>query len=177
MKAITLVLGGARSGKSRYALKLASKFKRVTFVATARASDGEMQRKIDLHRAERPSHWSTIEAPRDLAGALRDADSRSDLLLVDCLTLYVANVVAGRDGSEQRFRGHARAICEALQGARTSVIVVSNEVGSGMVPAYRSGRIYRDLLGQLNQEVAHIADRVIYMVAGLPLTVKDTRRL
>lgn len=175
MKSITLILGGARSGKSRYALNLASEFKRVTFIATARASDVEMRRKIDAHRAERPASWRTVEAPLDLPDVLRQGGRKSDVLLIDCLTVYLANILRSKDGSAQRFRGHLQEICEALQGVKPSVIVVSNEVGSGIVPAYRSGRIYRDLLGQFNQEVARIADRVIFMVAGLPLTIKDVR--
>ncbi|MDE3180765.1 MAG: bifunctional adenosylcobinamide kinase/adenosylcobinamide-phosphate guanylyltransferase [Acidobacteriota bacterium] len=175
MKSITLILGGARSGKSRYALNLASEFKRVTFIATARASDVEMRRKIDAHRAERPPSWRTVEVPRELPDALRKEGRKSDVLLIDCLTVYLANILGSKDGSAQRFRGHLQEICEALQVAEASTIVVSNEVGSGIVPAYRSGRIYRDLLGQFNQEIARIADRVIFMVAGLPLTIKDVR--
>jgi adenosylcobinamide kinase / adenosylcobinamide-phosphate guanylyltransferase len=175
MKSIALILGGARSGKSRYAQQLAAEFRRVTVIATARPDDVEMQRKIDAHRSERPPSWTTVEAPLGLPGALRDADSGTDLLLIDCLTLYVANVLGTRDGSARLFRGHSQKICEALQSARASAIIVSNEVGSGIVPPYKSGRMYRDLLGQLNQEVARIADRVTYMVAGLPLTVKDLR--
>lgn len=173
MKSITLVLGGARSGKSRYALNLASEFKRVTFIATARASDVEMRRKIDAHRAERPASWRSVEAPLDLPGALRQEGGKVDALLIDCLTVYVANILGSKDGGAQRFRGHLQEVCGALQAAKPSVIAVSNEVGSGIVRAYRSGRIYRDLLGQFNQEVARIADRVIFMVAGLPLTIKD----
>ncbi|HUY13940.1 MAG TPA: bifunctional adenosylcobinamide kinase/adenosylcobinamide-phosphate guanylyltransferase [Terriglobia bacterium] len=175
MKTIALILGGARSGKSRYAQQLAAEFKKVTVIATARPSDEEMRRKIDTHRAERPPSWRTVEAPLELPDALRKEGGKVDALLIDCLTVYVANILGTKDGNAQRFRGHLQEICEALQGAAASAIVVSNEVGSGIVPAYRSGRIYRDLLGQFNQEIARIADRVIFMVAGLPLTIKDVR--
>lgn len=175
MKSIALILGGARSGKSRYAQQLAAEFKKVTFIATARPDDVEMRRKIATHRAERPPSWRTIEAPLELPDVLRKEGKRSDVLLIDCLTVYVANILGSKDSSEQRFRGHLQEICEVLQNSKASVIVVSNEVGSGIVPAYRSGRIYRDLLGQFNQGVARIADRVIFMVAGLPLTIKDVR--
>jgi adenosylcobinamide kinase/adenosylcobinamide-phosphate guanylyltransferase len=177
MKTIAVILGGARSGKSRYAQQLAAGFKKVTVIATARPGDAEMRSKIDTHRAERPPSWRTVEAPLDLPGALRKEGGNSDVLLIDCLTVYLANILGSKGGSAQRFRGHLQEICEALQDIEASAIVVSNEVGSGIVPAYRSGRIYRDLLGQVNQEIARIADRVIFMVAGLPLTVKDVRKL
>jgi adenosylcobinamide kinase / adenosylcobinamide-phosphate guanylyltransferase len=175
MNAITLVLGGARSGKSRYSQELASEFQRVIFIATARANDREMQRKIDAHRAERPRSWQTVEAPLDLPSVLHTVESGADLVLIDCLTLYVANILRTKYGRPGPFESHVQEICQALKRARVPTIVVSNEVGSGIVPTYASGRIYRELLGQLNQEVAKIADRVIYMVAGLPLTVKDVR--
>jgi adenosylcobinamide kinase/adenosylcobinamide-phosphate guanylyltransferase len=175
MKTIALILGGARSGKSRYAQQLAAEFKKVTVIATARASDAEMRRKIDAHRAERPRSWRTVESPLELQDALRKEGRKSDALLIDCLTVYLANILGSKDGSAQWFRGHLQEICEALQDIEASAIVVSNEVGSGIVPAYRSGRIYRDLVGQFNQEIASIADRVIFMVAGLPLTIKDVR--
>jgi adenosylcobinamide kinase/adenosylcobinamide-phosphate guanylyltransferase len=175
MKSITLILGGARSGKSRYAQQLAAAFKKVTVIATARPGDEEMRRKIDNHRAERPPSWRTVEVPLDLPGAFRNDGGKSDVLLIDCLTVYLANLLGTKEGKAQRFQGRLKEICEALQSAKPSVIVVSNEVGSGIVPAYRSGRIYRDLLGLFNQEVARIADRVIFMVAGLPLTIKDVR--
>jgi adenosylcobinamide kinase/adenosylcobinamide-phosphate guanylyltransferase len=175
MKTIALILGGARSGKSRYAQQLAAEFKKVTVIATARPSDVEMRRKIAIHRAERPPSWRTIEAPLGLPDVLRKEGEKSEVILIDCLTVYVANILGSKGGSEQRFRRHLREICEGLQSSKASVIVVSNEVGSGIVPAYRSGRIYRDLLGQFNQEIASIADRVIFMAAGVPLTIKDVR--
>src|SRR5487761_131545 len=175
MKTIALILGGARSGKSRYAQQLAAGFKKVTVIATARPGDVEMRRKIDAHRAERPRSWRTVEAPLELPDALRKEGRKSDVLLIDCLTLYVANMLRTKNGSKEGFQDHVRDLCETLQSTRPSVILVSNEVGSRIVPAYRSGRIYRDLLGQFNQEVARIADRVIFIVAGLPLTIKDVR--
>jgi adenosylcobinamide kinase/adenosylcobinamide-phosphate guanylyltransferase len=175
-KSVTLVLGGAQSGKSYYAQQLASHFERVTFIATARGTDTEMRKKIARHRRERPSAWRTIEAPLDLAKAIRSSSRESDVVLIDCLTVYVANVMTARRKSKSKSDSKEciNAVCDAIRTAEASVIVVSNEVGSGVVPPYRSGRAYRDFLGQMNQKVAQIADRVILMVAGVPMTVKES---
>ena len=172
-KTVTLVLGGARSGKSRYAQDLASAFPRVVYLATARREDAEMRTKIARHRRDRPSSWKTIEVSADLDCALREEGPRADLLLIDCLTFYMANIMGRKSGGHNRVRTHIQSLCEAVREAEASVVIVSNEVGSGIVPPYRSGREYRDLLGELNQQIAKVADRVILMVAGLPLTVKD----
>jgi adenosylcobinamide kinase / adenosylcobinamide-phosphate guanylyltransferase len=171
-RTITLVLGGARSGKSRWAQERAAKFRRVTYVATARAGDGEMRQKIARHRKERPGTWNTVEAPLRLPQTIRAESRKADVLLIDCLTVYVANVMRiGRKAQPENLR-HIEELCDAIQSSSTSIIAVSNEVGSGVVPAFRSGRVYRDLLGELNQKVAAIADNVVLMVAGVPLTVK-----
>lgn len=178
-KSITLVLGGAQSGKSYYAQQLASRFGRVAFIATARGTDAEMRKKIARHRLERPSGWMTIEAPLDLTRAISSASRESDVVLIDCLTVYVANAMSAGRKPKSRSKSDSRAcieaVCDAIRTAQTSVIVVSNEVGSGVVPPYRSGRAYRDFLGQMNQKVAQIADRVILMVAGLPMALKEVR--
>lgn len=173
-KEITLVLGGAQSGKSYYAQQLASDFERVTFIATARRSDSEMRKKIARHRRGRPASWRTIEAPVDLEKAIRWQSQNADVLLIDCLTVYADNVA----GTGKKRKIHAKdcieEICDAIRASEASVIAVSNEVGSGVVPEYRSGRIYRDFLGQMNQKIAQMADRVVLMVAGVPVTVKDS---
>jgi adenosylcobinamide kinase / adenosylcobinamide-phosphate guanylyltransferase len=176
-KTVTLVLGGARSGKSRYAQSLASTFERVIFVATARRSDQEMRAKIARHRRERPSTWKTLEVSTGLDRVLREQCGDADLLLIDCLTLYLDNVMGSRRGERHELNSHLQKVCEAVRDAEASVVIVSNEVGSGVVPAYRSGREYRDLLGEFNQQLAQVADRVILMVAGLPLTVKYLPKL
>jgi adenosylcobinamide kinase / adenosylcobinamide-phosphate guanylyltransferase len=175
-KSVTLVLGGAQSGKSYYAQQLASHFERVAFIATARGTDAEMRRKIARHRRERPAAWMTIEAPLDLEKAVHSASRESDVVLIDCLTVYIDNVMsAGRKlKSKSDSQECINAVCGAIRTAEASVIVVSNEVGSGVVPPYRSGRAYRDFLGQMNQKVAQIADNVILMVAGVPMTVKES---
>jgi len=169
---VTLVLGGVRSGKSRYAQILASRYQRVTFLATARPSDREMRERIAMHRRDRPASWKTVEAPLDLQKTITAESRKADLLLVDCLTLFVANAMNRNPRKPGSARAATEQVCQAIRSSRASVIVVSNEVGSGIVPAYRSGRIYRDLLGQMNQEIAKIADQVVLMIAGIPLTVK-----
>jgi adenosylcobinamide kinase/adenosylcobinamide-phosphate guanylyltransferase len=175
-KSVTLVLGGAQSGKSYYAQQLASHFERVAFIATARGTDAEMRKKIARHRRERPSAWRTIEAPLEVTKAIRSSSRESDVVLVDCLTVYVDNVMSARRKSKSKSDSKEciNAVCDAIRTAEASVIVVSNEVGSGVVPPYRSGRAYRDFLGQMNQKVAQIADNVILMVAGVPMTVKES---
>jgi adenosylcobinamide kinase/adenosylcobinamide-phosphate guanylyltransferase len=174
-KTVTLVLGGARSGKSRYAQELASAFRRVVFIATALPSDTEMRQKIAEHRRNRPQCWKTVEAPLNLDRTLGQEDSNADLLLIDCLSLYAANLMRRKRTKRVQVWDDIRRLCEAVRSTRASVVIVSNEVGGGVVPAYRSGREYRDFLGELNQQIAKIADRVILMVAGLPLVLKTAK--
>jgi adenosylcobinamide kinase / adenosylcobinamide-phosphate guanylyltransferase len=170
---VTLVLGGVRSGKSRFALQLATHAQRVTFLATAeRREDEEMQRKIERHRAERPQHWTTIEEPLKLAAAIGSV-SNCDLLLIDCLTLFAGKMLDVFGDDSIAISENIGALCLALKAPPCPVVLVSNEVGSGVVPAFELGRRYRDLLGEINQRVAAIADHVVLMVAGLPLTLKS----
>ena len=173
-KNVTLVLGGAQSGKSYYAQQLASHFESVTFIATGRRTDAEMRKKIAQHRRERPIAWRTIEAPLDLHKTIRSESRKADVILVDCLTVYVANVMRARKKSKRYPKEYIEAVCDAIRASKAAVVAVSNEVGSGVVPAYRSGRIYRDFLGQMNQKIAQIADTVILMVAGVPVILKDS---
>ena len=175
IRSVTLVLGGVRSGKSRYAQHLAGHSSRVTFVATAEhRDDEEMQRKIERHREERPKYWTTIEEPLDLAGAIQLAGCNCDILLIDCLTLFAANILEAHDGNAERLQSRIDDLCDALNSVSCSVVLVSNEVGSGIVPAFPLGRRYRDLVGEINQRVAAIADNVLLIVAGLPLALKGS---
>jgi adenosylcobinamide kinase / adenosylcobinamide-phosphate guanylyltransferase len=169
---VTLVLGGVRSGKSRYAHQLAERESRVIFVATAKASDDEMHRKIERHRSERPAEWTTVEEPLELVQVLTQRALDCDVMVVDCLTVFAANLLETEGDDQSAIERRVEALCVALQSASCSVVLVSNEVGSGVVPAYPLGRRYRDLLGEINQSVARVADDVVLMVAGLPLALK-----
>jgi len=176
-KRFWFVLGGARSGKSSFALSLAHRTGgRVVFVATAEGLDDEMRQRIERHRRERPQHWRTLEAPVELGEALRTEAGVADVVLIDCLGLLVANVM-GEDTDdaaalEARLDAEVDGLLAAHQAGAATFIVVSNEVGMGVVPAYASGRVFRDLLGRVNQKLARAADRVYWMVAGLAVEVK-----
>jgi adenosylcobinamide kinase / adenosylcobinamide-phosphate guanylyltransferase len=166
---VTLVLGGVRSGKSQYAQQLGERAARVVFVATAKVGDDhEMQRKIERHQGSRPLHWQTVEEPLRLAEVIARQGSSCDLMIIDCLTFFAANLLDA-EGDEQ---SAIEALCAALKSPPCSVVLVSNEVGSGVVPAYPSGRRFRDLLGEMNQSVARVASNVLLLVAGLPLVLK-----
>jgi adenosylcobinamide kinase / adenosylcobinamide-phosphate guanylyltransferase len=169
---VTLVLGGVRSGKSRYAQQLAEQSRRVVFVATAKVTDEEMRVKIERHKKDRPAEWLTVEEPLELPLVLEQYDVECEVIVVDCLTIFAANLLAAEDGKDDAVERRTTALCEALQTVRCSVVLVSNEVGSGVVPPYPLGRRYRDLLGEINQRVARVADDVVLMVAGLPLALK-----
>jgi adenosylcobinamide kinase/adenosylcobinamide-phosphate guanylyltransferase len=169
---VTLVLGGARSGKSRYAQQLAEQSSHVVFVATAKASDEEMRLKIERHRRDRPKEWRTIEEALDLPKVLAENEVGTDVILIDCLTIFAANLLEVEGDHNDRIEGRVEALCEALRTAQCNVVLVSNEVGSGVVPEYAVGCRFRDLLGEINQKVARVADDVVLMVAGLPLALK-----
>jgi adenosylcobinamide kinase/adenosylcobinamide-phosphate guanylyltransferase len=171
MRQLTFVLGGARSGKSQYAESvIASLQPPWTFVATAEAGDAEMAARIAAHRLRRGKNWQTVEAPHDLPAALAAIRSEAPTM-VDCLTLWLSNrMLAGADLEAEIARLEA-----ALDNARAPVILVSNEVGSGIVPDNELARRFRDMQGRLNQRMAARADRVVLMVAGLPVVVKEAR--
>jgi adenosylcobinamide kinase/adenosylcobinamide-phosphate guanylyltransferase len=174
-KAVILVLGGVRSGKSRYAQHLAEQSTRVTFVATAeRRDDDEMRRKIERHRAERPAHWATVEERVALGRVIRSAEDACDTILIDCLTLFGANLMEACGSEEASIEASVGELCAALKTTTRTVILVSNEVGSGVVPAYPLGRRFRDIVGEINQRVAAVADTVLLMIAGLPLPLKGS---
>ncbi len=170
---VYFVLGGARSGKTGHALALVEDLHRnlklsPVYIATAQAFDDEMTDRIDRHRAERGPHWTTVEAPTDLAGALRGASARDTVLLVDCLTLWISNLMlADRDPEAE-----APDLVAALNAAPGPVVVVSNEVGLSIVPENALARRFRDVQGRLNQIIASAADRVEFIAAGLPLRLK-----
>jgi adenosylcobinamide kinase/adenosylcobinamide-phosphate guanylyltransferase len=187
---LILILGGARSGKSALAERVAANSRRsVAFIATATADDDEMRERIGRHRASRPGEWHTIEEPLDLAGALRQAYKLADVVLLDCITLWLGNMLLqesgqvesddkGIEATSNLFDERAMKQIEALLAVVQSVepnktlIVVTNEVGLGIVPAYALGRVYRDTLGYVNQLLAQAADRVYLMVAGMAVDIK-----
>ena len=172
---LTLILGGARSGKSDFAQALARQRggDAVLFVATAEARDEEMRARIEAHRARRPAAWQTVEAPCEIARALENGRGAARAVVVDCLTLLVSNVLlANEGGAEAELIREVDALIAWQRAHSAEMIVVSNEVGLGIVPEHPLGRVYRDLLGLINQRVARQADEVYWMVAGLPVDVK-----
>ncbi|HKW91116.1 MAG TPA: bifunctional adenosylcobinamide kinase/adenosylcobinamide-phosphate guanylyltransferase [Methylomirabilota bacterium] len=168
-----LVLGGARSGKSRYAVAHGRQMNgSIAFLATARAVDADMAARIARHRADRPSAWRTIEEPLDLAAACRRAATDHDLIVVDCVTVWIANLME-RGDDDAAVLAAADDLAKLARERVVSIVLVSNEVGEGVHPPSALGRRFRDLLGSVNQRLAAAADRVVLMVAGLPMTVKD----
>jgi adenosylcobinamide kinase/adenosylcobinamide-phosphate guanylyltransferase len=166
---VTLVLGGARSGKSRHAeQRVEAGAACGTYCATATAGDAEMAARIAAHRARRGPFWRTLEEPLALAAVLATEARRERPLLVDCLTLWLSNVMLAGRGVEDETDG----LCAALRRAAGPVVLVANEVGMGLVPETPLGRSFRDAAGRLNQQVAAIADRVVFVAAGLPLVLK-----
>ena len=177
-RSLTLILGGARSGKSDYAQALVDQAGgKVLFVATAAALDEEMQARISVHRSHRPAHWTTLEAPHQVGEALRTAPP-SEWILLDCMTLLVSNLLVGLPEPIVETDYYAAVVKElnglldAISNSPAGWVIVSNEVGLGLVPVYPMGRFFRDALGRVNQRLAQVADTVYFMVSGLPMLVK-----
>ncbi len=188
MGRLVFVTGGARSGKSTFAELLAQQHGgRVCYIATAAITDDEMARRIAQHRQRRPAAWSTLEAEESLAVALRLAAREHDLNLVDCLTVYLARLLPADLPEDRAVSGsqvdalyaatdaEVEAIIAAVRESSADTIVVSNEVGSGLVPPYPSGRLFRDIVGRANQAIARAADRAYVVVAGIPLDMSALR--
>jgi len=165
----TLILGGARSGKSRYAERLASRSgqESIFYIATGWAGDEEMRERIAHHQQQRPEHWQTLEEPIHLAKTFQQYNSEKHLLLVDCLTLWVSNCLA-----ENCYQQQLDALLKILPEMRSEIILVSNEVGSGIVPLGNLSREFVDASGRLHQSFAVLCDSVTLVVAGLPLHLK-----
>jgi adenosylcobinamide kinase / adenosylcobinamide-phosphate guanylyltransferase len=179
MSKITLILGGARSGKSSHAQKLAQESgKSVTFIATAQAYDEEMSARIQKHQNERPQHWQALEIQTDIASCVKEI--KSDIVILDCVTLLATNLmmqfvkddIVHQEPFMKAMQNETQTLISAIRESQTEWIVVSNEAGLGLVPPYQMGRVYRDVLGWVNQKLAQKADSVLFMVAGIPMVLK-----
>src|SRR5262249_27019693 len=169
-----LILGGVRSGKSRYALARAQQLPGPTaFLATARALDAAMESRVAAHRAERPPTWATVEEPLEIESACRRLHRQYQLAIVDCLTLWVSNRLLNGDRDEM-ILAEAGGLSKLMRERLLSLIIVSNEVGEGVHPTTEVGLRFSEVMGQVNQRIAAAADRVTLMVAGIPLTVKES---
>ena len=173
MKEIVFVIGGCRSGKSSYAMQTAEKVpaEQKIFIATCVPQDDEMKRRVARHQKERSQNWVTVEAPLDLPEAILQNSRRGDVILIDCLTLWVSNLLI-ETGDEKKIEDTISRLIEALEKATCPIVLVSNEVGTGIVPENRLARQFRDITCWVNQAVARCANKVVWMVAGIPVTVK-----
>jgi len=181
MSKLTLLLGGARSGKSTYAELLAKKHPgKVLYIATAEALDPEMADRIEKHKEQRPGSWKTLELPNAVGEQIKSQIQDADLILLDCLTMLVSNVILDASGdlddpdepsATSAVDTEIAELVETIQQSQADWIIVSNEVGMGLVPPYPIGRIYRDLLGWANRKIADLSDEILLLVAGrvLPL--------
>ncbi|NLW23850.1 MAG: bifunctional adenosylcobinamide kinase/adenosylcobinamide-phosphate guanylyltransferase [Clostridia bacterium] len=187
---ITLILGGARSGKSTFAEKLAGKLSdNVAYIATGQAFDEEMAHRIALHKQSRPAHWSTYEEPLNIAALIQKIINRHDVLLLDCLTLLISNILLKDQNinnltseilneKEKQIINQFEKIISEIKNEKVNLIIVSNEIGLGLVPGDPLSRGYRDIVGRTNQFLAKHADQVITVWAGIPLQIKpDLERI
>ncbi len=167
------VTGGCRSGKSAYALDKAGRIKgaRRTFLATSVPSDPEMEERVRAHREERGDSWSTVEEPEAIEERIEELKESADVIVVDCLTLWISNLLCG-SYDEHRIKNRVERLQAALRRPGCPTFLVSNEVGCGVVPENSLSRAFRDLAGYANQQTAKTADHVVWMVSGLPVNIK-----
>ena len=173
LKTTLFVIGGCRSGKSRQALELAEGFgsTRQIFIATCVPQDEEMKRRVRRHQAERDQRWHTVETPLRLPQAVVELGRSGSVLLIDCLTLWISNLLMETAQIDQ-IEMHINQLVEALDQTACPVVLVSNEVGTGIVPENRLARLFRDATGMVNQRVAQCADQVMWIMAGIPVPIK-----
>lgn len=187
MGRMIFVTGGTRSGKSAFAEKITAALgDKVVYIATARAEDGEMEKRIALHRERRPAVWRTVEEPEKVGEAIEQWEQQAEVILLDCLTMYISNLLlAGENGEEDREKAELqdRAIVNlmektaaAARASKAHVVVVSNEVGLSLISPYSLGRRYQELVGRANQIFARAADETYLVVAGMPLDLKEMDR-
>ena len=173
MSTLTLITGGVRSGKSRYALELArARGTAKCFLATAEALDEEMSMRIARHRAERGPDFFTLEEPLELAKAIERVQARYDLILIDCLTLWASNLILRFPNAPEQIASEIKSFLEAVSLKKSGFVCVTNEVGLGLIPDHSLGRQFIDTLGSLNQEMARLSDEVVLMVSGIPNSIK-----
>lgn len=173
MAKVILVLGGARSGKSGFAMRLAegSGVRNVAFIATGQGLDAEMRRRIVKHKAQRPGHWRTFEEPRKIAALVKKIAGKHDFIIIDCLTLFVSNHLLKR-GTETTILKELNAAIAAVRKTSATCVIVSNEVGLGIVPENKLARDFRDVAGRVNQAAAAAADEAFFTVSGIPWRIK-----
>ena len=172
MHTLTLLTGGSRSGKSAYALKLTEGYDRKTFIATAEPFDDEMRHRIEQHKKNRSGEFETVEEPIEIADAIQKAAAKTDVVLLDCLTVWIGNLRYRLSDANLEARHIAR-LMALLQPPPCDTILVTNEVGMGIVPENGESREFCDTAGFLNQRIAGIADRVFFLVCGLPISIKS----
>ncbi len=168
---IIFITGGARSGKSNYAASIARKYGKVAFIATCQALDREMAERIKLHRKNRPKNWKTFEEPQKISFLLAKINNNVEAILLDCLTMLVSNLILA-EYNEKQILFEIKSILQSLRKNKAKPIIVSNEVGMGLVPANKLGREFRDIAGKVNQLAAKEADEVFFTVSGIPLKIK-----
>lgn len=172
MRKFIFILGGARSGKSSYAVDLAKKLrKRTALIATCTSPDGEMKKRIKMHEKSRPRQWKVVEEGKDIASALINLKNKYETVLIDCLGLWVSNLLA-EDMMDKEIRNHISKLIKSISRLKGITILVSNEVGAGIVPDNPLARRFRDLLGTANQMIAKKADEVVFMQSGIPMIIK-----
>lgn len=179
-KRLVTIIGGARSGKSSLAVDLARRYgRRVLFAATAQALDAEMEERIRAHRLERPSGWETAEAPVQVAAAIETCGRESDTVIVDCITLLLSNLMSQAEIPESALTSAADREIDLLLGTyrtlNATFLIVTNEVGLGIVPAFPAGRVYRDVLGRVNRRLVEASDQALLLVAGIPVDLRKLR--
>ena len=172
MKKFIFILGGVKSGKSEYAVKLAKKItKKVAFIATGTPSDKEMEERIKKHKKLRPIFWKLIEEEKNIVSVLEKLNNKYEVVLIDCLGLWISNLMA-ENLSEKKIEKMVNNLIKTILKLKFTTIVVSNEVGAGIVPANPVARKFRDILGYTNKMMAKKADQVIFTVAGIPIKIK-----
>lgn len=170
---LILITGGVRSGKSCFAQSLSDNMEgRKVFLATAQALDEEMKSRIEQHKKERPSGWDTIEEDKHLTTAIKNCKGKYEVILIDCLTMWISNLLLNSSLTESEILEEVTALIALCKTIQSTILIVSNEVGSGIVPAQKVSRLFRDCLGRANQEIASKADEVYLVTAGIPFKLK-----